>query len=592
MTYIGSFQLLAFLGLLVLITKPLGSYMAAIFEGRPTFLSRPLVPVENLIYRICGVNPRIEQRWTAYAGACLAFGLVNFFLFYALLRLQGLLPFNPHRFGTALAPSGSIPLTPDLAFNTAISFMSNTSWQSYTGETTLSYLSQMLGVAVQSFTSAAAGMAVAVALIRGLVRDSSTRLGNFWVDVTRGTLYILLPLSLLGALFLCSQGVIQTLRSYPEITTLEGSTQKIAVGPVASQEPIKLLSSDGGGFFNANSAHPFENPTPLTNFVEMLLMLAIPAGLTYTFGRMVKDQRQGWALFVAMAVFFVLGSCIATLCEHAGNPAFQTAGLDVTSNPRGNTEGKEVRFGVNASALFSVVSTASADGAVNSAHDSFTPLAGLVQMLNLKSGEVIFGGTGTGLVSMLLMVLLTVFIAGLMVGRTPEYLGKKIEATEMKMVMLSFVATAAAIVVFSSMAFAGGFPASSYWNFPGLLTANLANRGPHGLSEILYANASAVATNGSAFAGLNANTPWFNLTLGLDMLIGRFLVIIPALAIAGSLARKRRLTATSGTLPTKGPLFVMLLLGTIVLVTALTFFPALSLGPIAEHFLMRSGVLY
>jgi len=592
MTYAGLCQLLAFLGLLVVITKPLGSYMAAIFEGRRTFLSRPLGPVEKFIYRICGVNPRIEQPWMGYVGACLAFGLINFFLFYAILRLQRVLPFNPNRFGTTLAPRGSIPLTPDLAFNTAISFMTNTSWQSYAGETTLSYLSQMLGVAVQSFTSAAAGMAVAIALIRGFVRESARSLGNFWADVTRGTLYILLPLSLLGALFLCSQGVIQTLRPYPAVTTLEGRTQTIALGPVASQEPIKLLSSDGGGFFNVNSAHPFENPTPLTNFVEMLLMLAIPAGLTYTFGRMVKDQRQGWVLFVTMAVFFVLGSCIATLSEHTGNPAFRAAGLEVNSNPGGNMEGKEVRFGVNASALFSVVSTASADGAVNSAHDSFTPLAGLVQMLNLKSGEVIFGGTGTGLVSMLLMVLVTVFIAGLMVGRTPEYLGKRIEATEMKMVMLSCVATAAAIVVFSSMAFAVGFPAGGYWNAPGALTANLTNRGPHGLSEILYANASAVATNGSAFAGLNANTPWFNLTLGLEMLIGRFLVIIPALAIAGSLARKRRLIATSGTLPTKGPLFVMLLLGTIVLITALTFFPALSLGPSAEHFLMRSGVLY
>jgi len=592
MTCIALCQLLAFLGLLVAITKPLGSYMAAVFEGKRTFLSRPLGPVERIIYRLCGINPAMDQRWTAYAGACLAFGLVNFFLFYALLRLQGALPFNPHRFGTALAPRGSVPLTPDLSFDTAISFMTNTSWQSYPGEATLSYLSQMMGVAVQSFTSAAAGMAVAVALIRGLVRESAGRLGNFWVDVTRGTLYILLPLSLLGALFFCSQGVIQTLRPYPEVTTLERSTKKIALGPVASQEPIKLLSSDGGGFFNTSSAHPFENPTPLTNFVEMLLMLAIPAGLTYTFGRMARDQRQGWAIFVAMAVFFVLGSCFATQSEHAGNPALRTAGLDTTTNPGGNMEGKEVRFGLNASALFSVVSTASADGAMNSAHDSFTPLAGLVQMLNLKTGEVIFGGTGTGLVSMLLMALLTVFIAGLMVGRTPEYLGKRIEAREMKMVMLSLVATAAAIVLFSSMTFALRFPASGYWNALGPLTANLANRGPHGLSEILYANASAVATNGSAFAGLSTNTPWFNLTLGLEMLIGRFLVIIPALAIAGSLARKRRVIATSGTLPTKGPLFVMLLLGTIVLVTVLTFFPALSLGPIAEHFLMLSGALY
>lgn len=595
MTWIGLVQFLAFAGLLLAITRPLGSYMARVFEGRRTFLSRLLSPSERFIYRLCGINPAMDQRWTAYAGSCLAFGLVNFLLFYALLRLQGVLPFNPQRFGAALAPRGSIPVTPDLAFNTAVSFMTNTSWQSYPGENTLSYLSQMVGVAVQSFTSAAAGMAVAVALIRGFVRESTGRLGNFWVDVTRGTLYVLLPLSLLGALFFCSQGVIQTLRPYPEVTTIEGRTQKIALGPVASQEPIKLLSSDGGGFFNTNSAHPFEDPTPLANYVEMLLILAIPAGLTYTFGRMVNDHRQGWALFVTMAVLFACGSYVASCSEQAGNPALRVAGIlgrHSPKDPGGNMEGKEVRFGVNASVLFSVVSTASADGAMNSAHDSFTPLAGLVQMLNLKTGEVIFGGTGTGLVSMLLMALVTVFIAGLMVGRTPEYLGKRIEAKEMKMVMLTFVVTAAAIVVFSSAAFAGRFPLAGYWNPPGPLTENLTNRGPHGLSEILYNNASAVATNGSAFAGLNTNTPWFNLTLGLEMLIGRFLVIIPALAVAGSLARKRRLIATSGTLPTKGPLFVGLLLGTILLVTALTFFPVLSLGPIAEHFLMKSGFLF
>ena len=595
MTRFGLLQLIALLGLLVVITRALGSYMARVFQGKRHVLSNSLGSLERLIYRVCGVNPAAEHSWRAYAGACLAFGLVNFLLFYALLRLQGALPFNPRRFGTILAPRGSIPLSPDLVFNIAVSFMSNTSWQSYAGETTLSYLSQMLGVAVQSFTSAGAGMAVAAALIRGFARQNSRRLGNFWVDLTRSVLYILLPLSVIGALLLCSQGVIQNFRTYPEAATVEGSTQKIAVGPVASQEPIKLLSSDGGGFFNANSAHPFENPTPLTNFVEMLLILAIPAGLTYTFGRMVNDQRQGWALFIAMAIFFFCGSCVAAWSERVGNPALDHAGaLGARSagEPRGNMEGKEVRFGIPASALFSVVSTASADGAMNSAHSSFTPLAGLVQMLNLKSGEVVFGGTGTGLVSMILMVLVTVFIAGLMVGRTPEYLGKKIEAKEMKMVMLSFVAAAAAIVVFSSASFVAEFSPSGYWNPPGSPSSNLANRGPHGLSEILYANASAVATNGSSFAGLNANTPWFNLTLGLEMLVGRFLVIIPALAIAGSLARKRRVLATSGTMPTQGPMFVALLLGTIVLVTALTFFPALSLGPVAEHFLMTSGVLF
>ena len=579
--------MIAFLGLLVVLTKPLGWYMAEVFTGKRTFLSGLLQPLERLIYRLCRIDPRIEQSWSAYAGACLAFGIVNFLFFYALLRLQAILPLNPQRFGDTPAPPWSIPVTPDLAFNTAVSFMTNTSWQAYPGETTLSYLSQMLGVAVQSFTSAAAGIAVAIALIRGFVREKMGSLGNFWVDLTRAHVYVLLPLSLVAALFLCSQGAIQNFRPYQRITTLERTNQTIALGPVASQEPIKLMSSDGGGFFNANSAHPFENPTPLANMVEMLLILAIPAGLTYTFGRMVNDQRQGWTLFVAMFILFAGGSCVANWSERAGNPSFRALSADVE-----NMEGKEARFGVGASALFSVVSTASADGAMNSAPDSFTPLSSLVQMFNLKTGEVIFGGTGSGLVSILLMVLVTVFIAGLMIGRTPEYLGKKIEAKEMKMVTLSFVATSAAILVFSAAPFLLHFPMASYWNPPGPVTVNLANQGPHGLTEILYANASAAGTNGSALAGLNANTPWFNLTLGLDMLIGRFFVIVPALAIAGSLARKRRLAATSGTLATHGLLFVILVLGTVVLVTALTFFPTLSLGPIAEHYLMKSGVLF
>jgi K+-transporting ATPase ATPase A chain len=581
--------------MLLLITKPLGLYMADIFAGKRTFLSRIFGPVERKIYRLCGVNSAIDQSWTAYAGACLAFGFGNFLLFFTLLRLQGILPLNPVRFSTVLAPHGSVPLRPDLVFNIAVSFMTNTSWQSYPGEATLSYLSQSVGVAVQSFTSAATGIAVAIALIRGFARQQSRGVGNFWVDITRGTLYVLLPISLVAALFLCSQGVVQNFHAYPQATTLEGHSQIIAVGPVASQEPIKLLSGDGGGFFNANSAHPFENPTPITNLLEMLLILAIPAGLTYTFGRMTNDQRQGWTLFAAMLVLFAGGCVIASWSEQKGNPALRASGIDGrpgVGDPGGNMEGKEVRFGVGASALFSVVSTASADGAMNSAHDSFTPIAGLVQTFNLKTGEVIFGGTGTGIVSMILMALLTVFIAGLMVGRTPEYLGKRIEAREMKMVMLSTVVTAAAIVVFSSTTFLVKFPRGSYWNPSGPMTANLANRGPHGLSEILYANASTVSTNGSAFAGLNANTPWFNLTFGLEMLIGRFLVIIPALAIAGSLARKRRQLATRGTMPTNGSLFVGLLIGTIVLVTALTFFPALSLGPIAEQFLMKAGVLF
>jgi K+-transporting ATPase ATPase A chain len=592
MTWPALAQFVVFLAALVAITKPLGLYMASVFNGERIFLSRILTPIERAIYRTCGIDPAIEQTWISYAADTLLFGLVNFVLFYALLRLQGFLPLNPNRFGTVRAPAGSVPITPDLAFNIAVSFMTNTSWQTYPGETTLGYCAQMAGVAVQSFTSAAAGLAVAVALIRAFVSERTGYRGNFWVDLTRSTLYVLLPLSFLGALFLCSQGVIQTLSPYRNITTLEGDKQAIPMGPVASQESIKLLSSDGGGYFNANSAHPFENPAPLTNLVEMLFMLAIPAGLTYTFGRLVNDLRQGWTLFVVMFVLFVGGSVVATLAEQAGNPILRAAGIDakpVAGQSGGNMEGKEARFGIAGSALFSVAATASSDGAVNSSHDSFTPIGGLIQIFNLTTGEVIFGGVGIGIVSMIFMVVVTVFIAGLLVGRTPEYLGKKIETKEMKMVMLSIVATGAATLVFAGATFLVKFPKASYWNPAGALTENLTNRGAHGLSEVLYANASTVATNGSAFAGLSTNSPWFNLTLGLEMLIGRFLVIIPALAIAGSLARKRRLAMTDGTMPTHGPLFAALLLGAIVLVTALTFFPALALGPIAEHYLMRLG---
>ena len=552
--------------------------MTSVFEGKRTFLSKPLLPLERLVYRLGGVDPAKEQTWRTYAGCCLAFGLANFLLFYVILRCQRYLPGHP---------AGGNPLTPDLAFNTAVSFLSNASWQAYSGETTLSYLSQMVGVTVQSFTSAAAGMAVAMALIRAFVRERSARLGNFWVDQTRAVLYVLLPLSLPAALILCSQGILQTLHPYRQIASLEGARQTMALGPVASQEPVKLLGSEGGGFFNANSAHPFENPTPTANLMEMLLVLAIPAAFTYTFGQVVNDRRQGWTLFAVMFLVFAGGSVIATAIEQQGNPEMHRLGID-----GGNMEGKEVRFGVAGSALFSVVSTASSDGAVNSAHDSFTPIAELIQMLNMKTGEVIFGGTGSGIFSMLLMVLLAVFIAGLMVGRSPEYLGKRIEAKDIKMVMLALVVAAAANLLISCATFLVHFPAHSYWNPPGDPVANLGNAGPHGLSEILYANASAVGTNGSAMAGLNANTPFFNLTLGLEMLIGRFLVIVPTLALAGNLARKKRVPVTIGTMPTHGALFVVLLVGTITIVTALTFFPALSLGPIAEHFLMHSGALF
>jgi K+-transporting ATPase ATPase A chain len=571
-----------------MLTRPLGWYMADVFEGRRTFLSGILAPVERFIYRLSGIDPERQQEWKAYSASCLAFSLVSALFFYAHLRLQGFLPMNPQHFGTPSAPPGATPMTPDLAFNIAVSFMTNTSWQSYAGETTLSYLSQMVGIAVQSFTSAAAGMAVAVALIRSFARQDSDKLGNFWVDVTRSVFYILLPLSFIGALFLCSQGVVQSMRPWQKTVTLEGSVQTIPLGPVASQEPIKLLSSDGGGFFNANSAHPFENPTPLSNFVEMLLILAIPAGFTATLGRMVREPGHGWTLFAVMMFLFLAGSGIATWSERSGSPAL-TAALADTS---GNMEGKEVRFGIPASSVFSVVSTASSDGAVNSMHDSFTPLAGLVQLFNLKTGEVVFGGTGSGIVSMMLTCMITIFIAGLMVGRTPEYLGKKLGATEMKLVMISLVATGGAVLFFSAADVVARFPVSSYWNPSGAPAANLANHGPHGLAEILYANASAVATNGSAFAGLNANTPWFNITLGLGMLIGRFFVLLPALAIAGSLVRKRLTPVSTGTVPARGFLFGTLLTGTIAIVTALTFFPTLSLGPIAEHFLMRSGIAF
>ena len=591
MTLTGLGQLLLFFVLLLAITKPLGAYMARVFEGTRTVLSPVLVPLEQLVYKLTGIRKEEEQHWTQYAGACLAFGLVNFLIFYVLQRGQTLLPLNPEHLGTPRALPGSVPLTPDLAFNTAVSFMTNTSWQSYPGETTLSYFSQMVGIAVQSFTSAAAGMAVAVALVRGFARREACTLGNFWVDLTRATLYVLLPLSLAGALFLGSQGVIQNFRAYRTVKTVEGRQQIIPGGPVASQESIKLLSSDGGGFFNASSAHPFENPTPFTNIFEMLLIIAIPAGMTYTFGRMVGDRHQGWTLFCVMLVLLVGGSLIGYSSEQHSNPILVRLGIDRSasgSNPGGNLEGKEVRFGNAGSALFSVVSTATSSGAVNGMHDSYTPLGGLVQMFNMKSGEVIFGGPGSGLYGMLLITLVAIFIAGLMVGRTPEYLGKKIHGREIKMVMLSMIACFACILVLTASGTLVRFHPSGYWNPPGPLTANLNNSGPHGFSEILYAYASATGNNGSSFAGLNTNTPWYNLTIGLAMLIGRFFVIIPALAVAGSLAAKKKLAVTMGTMPTHGLLFSLLLLGTIIIVAALTFLPAFSVGPIVEQFLLNA----
>jgi K+-transporting ATPase ATPase A chain len=595
MTSNGIFQIVVFFALLLILTKPLGKFMAGVFEGKRTWLHPLLRPLERLIYKLSGIREDAEQRWTQYTASLLVFSLVSFLFVYLIQRLQGLLPFNPMHFSTAHAPAGATPMTPDLAFNTAVSFMTNTNWQAYAGESTLSYFVQMAALTVQNFLSAAAGIAVAIALIRGFTRREAKTIGNFWVDLTRATVYILLPLSVAFALFLAAQGVPQTLKPYPVAKTLEGATQTMAVGPVASQEAIKMLGTNGGGFFNANSAHPFENPTPLTNFVECLAILLISAGLTYTFGAMVKDTRQGWALFAAMSILFLAGVFICYPAEQRGNPILSHLGVQQSATPTqpgGNMEGKEERFGIADSALWAVATTDASSGSVNSMHDSFTPIGGLVPLFNMETGEVIFGGTGSGLYGMLLYAIIAVFIGGLMVGRTPEYLGKKIEQKEVKMCMLALIAMAASILLFAAVSAVIPLAKNGYWNALGPAIANLNNGGPHGFSEILYAFTSGTGNNGSAFAGLNANTPWYNLTIGLAMLVGRFLMIIPMLAVAGSLAAKKHIPATSGTLPTHSGLFVGLLVGVVIIVGALTFFPALSLGPIVEHFLMRQGKLF
>ncbi|HEU0123697.1 MAG TPA: potassium-transporting ATPase subunit KdpA [Bryobacteraceae bacterium] len=592
----GIAQFLFFFAVIAVLTKPLGIYMARLFQGERTFLHPILQPIERFCYRFTGVNEQEEQTWRTYTGSVLSFSLFGFLFVYALGRLQGFLPWNPAGMGTATAPAGATAMTPDLAFNTAVSFVTNTNWQAYSGETTVSYLVQMAALTVQNFASAAAGVAIAVAVIRGFTRQQSETLGNFWVDVTRATLYLLLPLALVSALFLCSQGVIQNLGTYTQAVTVEGRTQIIAQGPVASQEAIKMLGTNGGGFFNANSAHPLENPTPLTNFLQIVLIFLIPSGLTVTFGQMAGDTRQGWALFGAMAVLFVAGAFFLYGAEQAGNP--NVAQLNVATSATatqsgGNMEGKETRFGIASTSLFAAVTTAASCGAVNGMHDSLTPLGGLVPIFFIEIGEVVFGGVGSGLYGMLLYAILAVFIAGLMVGRTPEYLGKKIESREVKMAMMALIVTSAAILVFAGVSSIASFAKDGYWNGGfGAATANLNNSGPHGFSEILYAYASGTGNNGSAFAGLSANTPWYNLSLGLSMLLGRFLIIIPMLAAAGSLAAKKRAPATSGTFPTHGALFAGLLVGTILILGALTFFPALSLSPIVEHFLMQEGRLF
>ena len=588
MTYIGVFQIILYFLILLALTKPIGAYMARVFEGQRTFMHPVVRPFERLIYKISGVDESHEQRWTHYAGSLLAFSLVGIVLTYLIQRLQGLLPFNPQGFTGKL-------ISPDLAFNTAVSFGTNTNWQVYTPETTVSYFTQMVGLAVHNFTSAAAGIATAIAMVRGFSRRSANSIGNFWVDVTRSTLYVLLPLSIIVALVLVWQGAIQNFHPYEKITTLEGATQTIAQGPTASQESIKELGTNGGGFFNANSAHPYENPTPFSNFLELLSIFVIPAGLTYTFGRMVKDKRQGWALFAAMSIVFIAGVFVVYPAEQSGNPNLTKLGVESTATatqPGGNMEGKEVRFGIPASALFAVITTDASCGAVNSMHDSYTPLGGMVPLVNIQLGEVIFGGVGAGLYGMLMYAILAVFLAGLMVGRTPEYLGKKIEQKEVKMAMLAMLILAASILLFSGGGIAAHFAKNSWINPPGAGTGNLTNNGPHGLSEMLYAFTSATGNNGSAFGGFNGNTPFFNTTLGLAMLIGRFLMMIPLLAAAGSLAQKKTVPVSAGTFPTHGSLFVGWLVAVILIVGALTFFPALSLGPVVEHFLMQNGKLF
>jgi len=595
MTTLGVYQILFFFLVILAITKPMGAFMARVFEGERTFLHPVLGPLERAIYRLGGIRETVEQRWTQYAGALLAFSVAKVVFTYAIQRWQGYLPLNPQGFGTAHAPAGATPMTPDLAFNTAVSFMTNTNWQAYGGESTVSYFVQMTALTVQNFTSAAAGIAVAIALVRGFARKETTTIGNFWVDMTRATVYVLLPLALAAALVFASQGVIQNWDSYTHVTTLEGAAQTIAQGPVASQEAIKELGTNGGGFFNANSAHPYENPTPFTTFFQTLLIFLIPAGLTYTFGRMVGDVRQAWSLFAAMGVMFFIGVFVAYGYEQRGSPILERLGVQAAATdtqPGGNMEGKETRFGIAQSALFATVTTDASCGAVNATHDSFTPLGGLVPLFNIQTGEVIFGGVGAGLYGILLYAILAVFIAGLMVGRTPEYVGKKIEQKEVKMAMLALIATAFSVLVFTAISSVIPFAKDGYWNPPGPAIANVGNSGPHGLAEILYAYTSGTGNNGSAFGGINATTPWYNLTIGLAMLAGRFLFLLPLLAAAGSLAAKKQTPVTSGTLPTHGGLFVGLLVGTVLIVGALTFFPVLSLAPIVEHFLMKEGRLF
>ena len=596
----GWLQLTAFVGLLLLLTKPMGLYLFRVLDGEGrTFLDPVLKPVELLFYRLFRVDRKQEQDWKEYTISMLMFSLIGLLFTYLILRIQHLLPLNPQGLG---------PLSPDLAFNTAASFTTNTNWQNYGGESTLSYFSQMMGLAFHNFVSAATGIAIAAALVRGVARRTAKTIGHFWVDLVRVNLYLLLPICLFYALFLVSQGMIQNFKAYdtaklvePYTTQVEKKdaggqtlkdaqgkpvmedkkvdTQTILQGPMASQVAIKMLGTNGGGFVNANAAHPYENPTPLSNFIQMLSIFLIPSGLTYYLGRMVKNRRHGWAIWGAMAVLFLAGVLICWSAESAGNPHLTAMGIERAG---GNMEGKEARFGIFNSALFATVTTDASCGAVNAMHDSFTPLGGLVPLVNMELGEVVFGGVGAGLYGMLVFVVLTVFLAGLMVGRTPEYLGKKIEAYDVKVSVLAVL-----VLCFSILGFAA-WSVVRPWGIAGLN-----NTGPHGLSELLYAYSSAVGNNGSAFAGLTGNTPWLNTTLGIAMLCGRFLFIVPVLALAGNLARKKLVPESAGSFPVSGLTFVILLVGTVLIVGALTFFPALALGPIVEHFIMvGSGKLF
>ena len=587
MTGNGWFQIFLFFSLVLLLTKPLGKFLFRVYERKPTFLDPALRPIERLIYRVCGVDETKEMDWKGYGLSMLLFSGVSLFLLYLIERTQQWLPLNPQNLRN---------LTPDLAWNTAVSFTTNTNWQSYVPESTMSYFTQMAGLAYHNFTSAAVGMALAIAVIRGVARKESKTIGNFWVDTTRGLLWILLPLCGVGALMLVSQGVVQNLRPYTQATLVESqviekqaadgtksqetvSAQVIAQGPVASQEAIKMLGTNGGGFFNANSAHPFENPTPLANLLEMLMIFAIPSALTYTLGRMTGSAKHGWAVWSAMASLFLAGVIVTCAFESRGNPMLK--GVNTTASETqsgGNMEGKEVRFGIASSALFTTVTTDASCGAVNNAHDSLTPIAGMVPLINIMLGEIVFGGVGSGLYGMIVFVVIAVFIAGLMVGRTPEYLGKKIESFDVKMAVLSILVSSLTILIFSAIAIV---------TKAGL--AGISNPGPHGLSQILYAYTSGAGNNGSAFAGINANTLWYNSTLAIAMLLGRFFVVIPIMAIAGNLAAKKQVPESLGTFPVTGPLFTVLLISVIVIVGALTFFPSLSLGPILEHLLMNAG---